>query len=202
MMVENDFPTKAEIADISNAVLDGCSAMMLSEETAIGRFPLEAVTTMRRVADAAFEHAQSRAHQASGIRGTTASQAIEDAIAMILRSLPVIKVVAVTFSGFAARMLSARMVRQPILGISSDAALVRALNLCSGVESVHFNGPLVRGSADHFKACIRQPLRSRQSGSIGPVAGDWGHLPALGHAPDRAQVLGVSECIISRLSAV
>ena len=154
-MIHNDFPTKAEIADITNAVIDGCSALMLSGETAIGHFPLEAVRTMRRIADAAFEHVQSRVQLTNGIRGTTASQAIEDAIAMLLLSLPITKVVVVTFSGYAARMISARMVPQPIFAISSDAALARALNLCSGVEGIHFKGQFERGSADHIKACIR-----------------------------------------------
>jgi pyruvate kinase len=155
-MMQHDFPTKAEAADITNAILDGCSATMLSGETAIGRFPLLAVQTMRRVADAAFSFLQTK-HVADGrFSGLTPSQAIEDAIGMILRSLPVTKVVAITFSGYAARMLSARSVAQPILAVSHDKAMARSLNLCSGVEGIHFDGPFVRGSADHVKACIRR----------------------------------------------
>ncbi len=155
-MLDNEFPTKAEVADITNAVLDGCSATMLSGETAIGRYPVAAVRTMRRVADAAFQHLQTRPHTPRRSSGSGPPQAIEDAIAMILRELPVTKVVAITFSGYAARMLSARSVAQPILAISSDQSLARALNLCSGVEGIHFDGAIVRGSADHIKECIRQ----------------------------------------------
>ncbi len=153
-MMENGFPTKAEVADITNAVLDGCAATMLSEETAIGRFPVLAVETMRRVADAAFIHLGSRPQAFATDRRSTPSQAIEDAIAMILSSIPVTKVVAITRLGYAARMLSARSVAQPILAIGDDAAMARSFNLYSGVEGVYFDAPFPRGSADHVKACI------------------------------------------------
>lgn len=155
-MIENDFPSKAEVADITNAVLDGCSATMLSGETAIGRFPVAAVETMRRVADAAFAHlgTKSRSYDNSG--NSTPTQAIEDAIAMILRSVPVTKVVAITRAGYAARMLSARSVAQPIFAISDDAGMARSFNIYSGVEGVHLDAPFPRGSADHIKACIKK----------------------------------------------
>jgi pyruvate kinase len=155
-MIENDFPTKAEVADITNAVLDGCSATMLSGETAIGRFPVCAVETMRRVADAAFAHLGkgSRSRESSG--NSTPTQAIEDAIAMILRSVPVTKVVAITRGGYAARMLSARSVVQPIFAISDNAAMARSFNIYSGVEGIYFDIPFPSGSADHIKACIRK----------------------------------------------
>jgi len=51
-MIENPFPTKAEVSDISNAVLDGCAATMLSGETAVGKHPFETVRVMRRVVTA------------------------------------------------------------------------------------------------------------------------------------------------------
>lgn len=155
-MIENDFPTKAEVADITNAVLDGCSATMLSGETAIGRFPVSAVQTMRLVADAASAHLGKggRFHEDSG--NSTPSQAIEDAIAMILRSVPVTKVVAITRGGYAARMLSARSVAQPIFAISDDAAMARSFNVYSGVEGIYFDVPFPSGSADHITTCIRK----------------------------------------------
>ena len=155
-MIENDFPSKAEVADITNAVLDGCSATMLSGETAIGRFPVIAVQTMRRIADAAFAHLGTRPRSSYGSSdNSTPSEAIGDAIAMILRSVPVTKVVAITRGGYAARMLSARSVAQPIFAISDDAAMARLFNLYSSVEGIHFNAPFPSGSADHIKACIR-----------------------------------------------
>jgi pyruvate kinase len=128
---------------------------MLSGETAIGRFPVIAVQTMRRIADAAFAHLGTRHRSYESSDNSTPSQAIGDAIAMILRSVPVTKVVAITRGGYAARMLSARSVAQPIFAISDDAAMARLFNLYSSVEGIHFNAPFPSGSADHIKACIR-----------------------------------------------
>lgn len=154
-MIENDFPTKAEVADITNAILDGCSATMLSGETAIGRFPLEAVRTMKLIANTAFDHLKARPHLENEI-GSLPSQAIQGAIALILRSVPVTKVVAITYSGYAARMLSAYSAAQPILAVTNDEATARFLNICSNVEAVCLSSGFVEGSADNIKACLHQ----------------------------------------------
>jgi pyruvate kinase len=169
-MIDHDFPTKAEVADIANAVLDGASATMLSGETAVGRHPLRAVQTMRRVADATFANHEISSPIPLGQGVVTPSQAIEDAIALILRSLPISKVVAITYTGYAARLLSARAVRQPILAVSTNEAMARALNLCAGVESIYLDASFARGSADHVKACLK-------------------HLYALGRLDDKDLIL-------------
>ena len=75
---------------------------------------------------------------------------------MILRSVPITKVVAITRGGYAARMLSARSVAQPIFAISDDAAMARSFNIYSGVEGIFFDVPFPSGSADHIKGCIRR----------------------------------------------
>jgi pyruvate kinase len=155
-MIENEFPLKAEVADITNAVLDGCSAIMLSGETAIGRFPVAAVRIMRSIADATCQHLMATSRIDERFFGPTLPQAIEDAVANILKSLPVTKVVAITRGGYAARMLSARMVAQPIFAVSDDEAIARSFNIYSGVEGVYCDVPFPRGSADHIKACLHK----------------------------------------------
>lgn len=159
-MIENPFPTKAEVSDISNAVLDGASALMLSGETAVGRFPVEAVAVMRRIADTVTAHSQAlldREHQ-GGAEGVP--QAMEDAIALICRRLPVTKIVAITMLGYAARMVSSRLPRQPILAVSNDPAAARSFNLLPGTEGVHVDIPFSRTSTDHLARCLEALWRS------------------------------------------
>lgn len=92
-MIDTSMPTKDEVSDITNAVLDGCAATMLSGETAVGAFPVEAVATMRRVANAAMAHVLGPATPNGSLE---TPQAMGDAISLICRELSVTKIVAVT----------------------------------------------------------------------------------------------------------
>lgn len=157
-MIGNPVPTKAEVSDISNAVLDGCAATMLSGETAIGKFPIEAVRTMRQVADAATIYFQDNA-DGRQIQVGAVPHVISEAIALICRSLPITKIIAITRSGYAARTIAARRPRQPILAVSDDEFAARSFNLFSGVEGVYVDVPFSRTSIDHIAACIERLWR-------------------------------------------
>lgn len=154
-MVQNPFPTKAEVTDISNAVLDGCSATMLSGETAIGAFPLEAVKTMSQVIDATECHLQSEMQAAHVSSGTNVPEVISSVIPTICRSLPITKIVAVTRSGYAARMIATHRLVQPILAVSDDAAAARSFDLIAGTTGVFSEEPFSRISADHIIHVLR-----------------------------------------------
>jgi len=158
-MITNANPTKAELCDISNAVLDGCSATMLSGETAVGAYPREAVATMRKVADSAEAHRQSDLEREASANHTASPEVMSQAIAMICRSLPITKIVAVTRSGYAARMIAARHPKQPIIAVSDDAAAARSFNLYRGTEGVHVDVPFERKSTDHIVQCLKELWR-------------------------------------------
>ena len=149
-MIQNSFPTKAEVSDITNAVLDGCAATMLSGETAVGAFPVEAVRLMREVADAAESHAQDGLDTGVPVLGTTVPEVLGRVIPMMCRALPITKIVAVTRSGFAARMIAVHRPRQPILAVSDDEAAARSFNLIAGTTGVHSKMLFPRSSMDHI----------------------------------------------------
>ena len=120
-MIENPFPTKAEVTDISNSVLDGCSATMLSGETAIGKFPEKSVKKMKEVSLVSSLHIRNK--QISKNRNLNKSLIKNDmaqATAHLCKNMPITKVVAITKSGFAARSLSLLNISQPIIAVSDN----------------------------------------------------------------------------------
>lgn len=130
-MIVNSFPSKAEVSDVTNAVIDGCAATMLSGETAVGSFPIEAVMTMRKI----IEHAESFVASGS-IAGfmppdvNKPHDATARAIALICESADIDKIIAVTRTGFAARTLSALAVNCPIIAVSDVGANSKFQYLC------------------------------------------------------------------------
>lgn len=155
-MIEHPYPTQAEVSDITNAVLDGASAIMLSDETAIGNFPTETVAVMRRIADAVSTDLQTVLDQQQPISLESVPQAMRDAIVLLCRRSPVTKIVAITMSGYAARMVAACMPRQPILAVSHDRATARSLNLLAGTEGIYVDIPFSRTSTDHIARCLKR----------------------------------------------
>ncbi len=158
-MVENSFPTKAEISDITNSVIDGGSAIMLSGETAIGANPVAAVQVMRSVASAAEHHVQALLDATEPRNTQESARAMERAVALLCRSLPVTKIIAVTLSGYAARMIASHRPSQPILAVSNDPIAARSFNLISGVEGVHLEIEFSKTSADHIVQCLEELWR-------------------------------------------
>jgi pyruvate kinase len=159
-MIEQRFPTKAEVSDITNAVLDGADALMLSGETAMGRFPVEAVTAMRTIADVIVHEQQQGFDRAESDGSASVPEAIGEAIALICRRLSVTKIVAITRSGYAARMIAARMPRQPILAVSDDSVAARSFNLVRGVRGFYVDGPFSRTGVEHVPWCLEALWRA------------------------------------------
>lgn len=130
-MIDNPFPTKAEIGDITNAVIDGASLLMLSGETAIGKFPVEAVARLRSVSLVAQAHLLERAPT------IVQDNEIARAVKALTSTLHVTKVVVLSRTGYAAGLVAAASIEQPIIAAHSDATIARSLNLVPGVRGVH-----------------------------------------------------------------
>lgn len=154
-MTTSAIPTQAEVSDITNAVLDGCAAMMLSGETAVGRWPVQAVEVMRRIATAAEAHLQTTLDGPGVDVHATVPRATGDAIALICRELPIVKIVAITRSGYAARMIAARRTRQPIIAVSNDPNAAMSFNLLPGTTGVFVDVPFAKTSTNHIEECLR-----------------------------------------------
>jgi pyruvate kinase len=137
-MVESPRPTRAEVGDVANAILDGTDAVMLSEETASGRYPAEAAATMRRIAEdteAAFPFEQwMRRFEDRSLQGLP--EAVAGAACELAEHIGARVIVAWTESGATARLVAKHRPRSPILALSTVSATARRLALVWGVIPV------------------------------------------------------------------
>ena len=143
-MVSAPRPTRAEASDVANAVLDGADAVMLSAETAIGRYPIEAARAATIISGAAEASGGTARHSAfEGAPDTEAGAIAAAAVDLALRATdpPVSGIACFTRSGLTAQLLSARRPRCPIHALSPDPAVVRRLALWRGVAPMHAEAP-------------------------------------------------------------
>ena len=148
-MVSNPRPTRAEVSDVANAILDGTDAVMLSAETAVGQYPLEAVLAMDRIAREVETHGHRPTegerrrwqipapHSARTKAGDTPTEdAIAVAVAAAADLLAAQAIVCFTSSGFTARTVSSYRPKVPILALTPEPATFRQLGLVWGVVPV------------------------------------------------------------------
>jgi pyruvate kinase len=133
-MVDHTQPTRAEVTDVVNAIYDGTDAVMLSEETASGRFPLESVQMMDKIARAAEEEFPYDHFLKRELAGDAdLPQAISNAASFLAEQAGAVAIITPTESGSTARWVSRLRPRQPILALSRHLSTVRGLNLCWGI---------------------------------------------------------------------
>lgn len=133
-MIRNPRPTRAEVSDVANAILDGTDAVMLSGETAMGRFPVESVKVMARTilaAEIALSYCVDREDMKKRLITTT--EAISNATCEIATSLNAKAIITSTQSGMTARQVAKHRPAQPIIAVSPSEEIVRQLNLTWGV---------------------------------------------------------------------
>ena len=134
-MVTHVRPTRAEVSDVTTAIFDGADAIMLSAETATGRYPVEAVEVMARIAERA-EQASLRVEAPRQRReGVGFPEAISDAAATAARVLGARAIVAFTQSGFSARLISQERPDVAIIALTPFVEVQRRLALSWGVSS-------------------------------------------------------------------
>jgi pyruvate kinase len=155
-MVWNPRPTRAEVADIANAILDGTDALMLSEETAAGDYPLEAVKIMVRVAEETELLLESR-ERFVGLEKTV-PEAISIGAVSLARDLHVKAFLIPTTSGSTARLIARYRPQQPIIAVSPEPQTVKTLCLVWGVHPVPIKG--FKSTDEMVRAVQKKALES------------------------------------------
>jgi len=138
-MITNPRPTRAEATDIANAVFDGTDAVMLSGETAIGRYPIESVRTLSEIAVAAEAHLDQYGRtsvRTPGAEASTVTEAAAHAACLAAREIGARAIAVFTLSGRTARLVAARRPRIPVLAFAPDDKVYRRLALVWGVVPV------------------------------------------------------------------
>jgi len=134
-MVRNPRPTRAEVTDIANAIYDGTSAIMLSGETAAGKYPLESLETMQKIAEQtekSIDYTQRFLIHEDGV-GKNITNAISHATCATAHDLGAVAIVAVTRNGSAGRMISRFRPQTPIVVSTPLAKTYMQMALCWGV---------------------------------------------------------------------
>ena len=136
-MIRNPRPTRAEVTDVANAIYDGTDAIMLSGETAAGKYPVEAVKTMATIAKRAEETMRNRRDKINKSKNVT--DAISYATCTTAMDLDARAILSSTASGHTARMVSKFRPDCPIIATTSDESVRRQLSLTWGVLPVMRN---------------------------------------------------------------
>jgi pyruvate kinase len=135
-MVDNPRPTRAEASDVANAIVDGTDAVMLSAETARGRYPVESVLTMARIAIYTEEHLSHRdpvRRRAGAHPGRIVARSLARVAALVAEELECKLTVAFTASGSTACMVSMYRPRSPIAALTYNDDAYTRLALWWGV---------------------------------------------------------------------
>ena len=148
-MVSSPQPTRAEVSDVANAILDGSDAVMLSEETAVGEYPVRAVEVLSTIALETEGGRPPDALSLDAMEPLTEEEAVVQAACQLAGRLRSDVIVTITQTGEAARFAAKCRPRQPILALTSDRRTYRRLALVRGVvplllpvSSVHVPDPL------------------------------------------------------------
>ena len=145
-MVSSPQPTRAEVSDVANAIVDGSDAVMLSEETAVGDHPIRAVEVMAAIAMETEDGALPYAPVVGAMEPLTEEEAIVQAACQLASRLRSDVIITITETGEAARFAAKCRTRQPILALTSDPRTYRRLALVRGVVPLLLPAPALHAA--------------------------------------------------------
>ncbi len=154
-MTHNPRPTRAEASDVANAILDGTDAIMLSGESAAGKYPVQAVETMNRIAmrvEESFPYARfMKKHEES--RSKTVTDSIGYAVCEVSANLDASAIITATTTGHTARMIAKYRPKAPIIAVTPRPKVLRKMALVWGVEpllvrDIHSTDEMISASVE------------------------------------------------------
>ncbi len=175
-MIHNPRPTRAEASDVANAIMDGTDAVMLSGESAVGDYPVEAVQMLARIAAEVEPSIQFINYPPPRPQD---SEAIAEALQAIDKNLDLQCVVALTETGYTARLASEERLHAPVVAYTPNPTTYRRLNLSWGVRPILLQFCL--GSLEEMLPQIEADLLKRQFAAPGDRVLIMGGIP-MGHS--------------------
>lgn len=160
-MVANPRPTRAEASDVANAILDGADAVMLSEETASGLFPVEAVKVMNSISLTVERQAPPHTARQMDV-GVPIADVIGGLASRAVDAVKPAAIIVVTRSGFSARMVSKHRPRTRILAVARSPKVSRRMRLYWGVEPLD-----IAWTDERDELIVRAVERSLDEGFLG-----------------------------------
>ena len=165
-MIRNPRPTRAEASDVSNAVLDGTDAVMLSGETASGNYPVQAVATMRKIVDRAEKELQIWGNHKNNeqnpleLEGIPVPDAVSGAAVLIAKQINAPAIISLSRSGLTAKMISKHRPECPILGLTPSQQTWREMALWWGVHPVRLSemSDINVAAREAVTTCVREKL--------------------------------------------
>lgn len=173
-MEYNPRPTRAEASDVANAILDGTSAIMLSGETAAGKYPVEAVKTMHSLALTTeacldeFGYLQKIPFHTANV----VTEAISGAVTTMAKDLEAAAIISLSETGFTSRLISKHRPECPIIAITGSERVARRLSMNWGVAAVLYAGEAGDQAKIQFAAdCVQKMGFAQPGDSIIVTAG-------------------------------
>lgn len=194
-MIENPVPTRAEVSDVANAVLDGTDAVMLSAESAAGKFPVETVEVMARTCVEAEKSQEGKLMTQDALSGgefTRTDQAISMAALYAASRLNVKAIACLTQSGSSALWVSRFLCNVPIYAITPELDTYNRLSLFRDVYPMHIEN----ATDDHDEQLVRAEVEMLRRGVV--QKGDYvififGDVVGLGGGTNSMKILKVGE---------
>jgi pyruvate kinase len=136
-MISSRLPTRAEATDVANAILDGTDAIMLSGESAVGKYPEEAVAMLASIAAYTERHRSMRVQDSDSRKPTNTAEAMSSVVEHALANIPCAAIFVPTKSGTTARMISRFNPDIWIVAMAKQDSICRGLSFSYGVHPIH-----------------------------------------------------------------